>query len=243
MSLRTRAYAFLCEASRASVPRQPRTRGLRAAESDGPSVARNGAWEVPAERVAIHETTQRARHSSDDRHHDRDYADDDEVRNPCDYAEHCGDDQDGASRGTSRAVRKYALELVEGAGRVVAKLCIAMARPAQHRIELSEEERAELVQRARAEKLPFQDVQRARIVLYAAEGMADTEIAARLDTTAGIVGKWRRRFFDDRLEGLRDKPRAGRPRRFPPAAGRRGQGDRVRAAGHPWPAAVEVLAR
>ena len=126
---------------------------------------------------------------------------------------------------------------------MVAKLCIAMARPAQHRIELSEEERAELVQRARAEKLPFQHVQRARIVLYAAEGMADTEIAARLDSTAGIVGKWRRRFFDDRLEGLRDKPRAGRPRRFPPAAGRRGQGDRVRAAGHPWPAAVEVLAR
>ena len=125
----------------------------------------------------------------------------------------------------------------------MAKLCIAMARPAQHLIELTEEERVELVQRARAEKLPFQDVQRARIVLYAAEGMADTEIAARLDTTAGIVGKWRRRFFHDRLEGLKDKPRAGRPRRFPPAAGRRGQGDRVRAAGHPRRAALEVLAR
>ena len=80
---------------------------------------------------------------------------------------------------------------------MVAKLCIAMARPAQHRIELTEEERAELVRRARAEKLPFQDVHRARIVLYAAEGMADTEIAARLDSTAGIVGKWRRRFFHD----------------------------------------------
>ena len=125
---------------------------------------------------------------------------------------------------------------------MVAKLCIAMARPAQHLIELTEEERVELVQRARAEKLPFQDVQRARIVLYAAEGMADTEIAARLDTTAGIVGKWRRRFFHDRLEGLKDKPRAGRPRRFPPAAGRRGQGDRVRAAGQQRSAAVEVLA-
>jgi transposase len=57
-------------------------------------------------------------------------------------------------------------------------------------------------------------VQRARIVLYASEGMADTEIAGRLDTTAGIVGKWRRRFFHDRLEGLKDKPRAGCPRRF-----------------------------
>jgi hypothetical protein len=125
----------------------------------------------------------------------------------------------------------------------VAKLCIAMARPAQHRIELTQEERGELTRRARAEKLPFQDVQRARIVLYAARGMADTEIAVRLDTTARIVGKWRRRFFHDRLEGLKDKPRAGRPRRFPPAAGRRGQGDRVRAAGLDWSAAVEVLAR
>ena len=91
-----------------------------------------------------------------------------------------------------------------------------MARPAQHRITLTEEERTELTRRARAEKLPFQDVQRARIVLYAASGVPDTEIAARLDTTARIVGKWRRRFFDDRLEGLKDKPRAGRPRRFPP---------------------------
>jgi hypothetical protein len=117
-----------------------------------------------------------------------------------------------------------------------------MARPAQHRIELIEQERAELVRRARAEKLPFQEVQRARIVLYAADGVADTEIAARLDTTARIVGKWRKRFFHDRLEGLKDKPRAGRPRRFPPAAGGRGQGDRVRVAGHQRPAALEVLA-
>jgi Helix-turn-helix domain len=132
--------------------------------------------------------------------------------------------------------------LKESGGRL-SKLCIAMARPTQHRIELSESERVELTQRARAEKLPFQDVQRARIVLYAAKGMADTEIAGRLDTTARIVGKWRRRFFHDRLEGLKDKPRAGRPRRFPPAAGRRGQGDRVRAARHQRAAALEVLAR
>jgi Helix-turn-helix domain len=116
-----------------------------------------------------------------------------------------------------------------------------MARPTQHRIELADQERVELTRRARGEKLPFQDVQRARIVLYAAEGMPDTEIAGRLDTTARIVGKWRRRFFHDRLEGLKDKPRAGRPRRFPPAAGRRGQGDRLRAAGDEWSAAVEVL--
>jgi transposase-like protein len=119
---------------------------------------------------------------------------------------------------------------------------LVMARRARHRIELSEHERGELVRIARAEKRPWQEVQRARIVLYAAEGLHDTEIAARLDTTAGIVGKWRRRFFHDRLDGLKDKPRAGRPRRFPPAAGRRGQGDRVRAAGHARPAAGPLLA-
>ena len=88
-----------------------------------------------------------------------------------------------------------------------------------------------LERRARAEKLPFQDVQRARIVLYAAEGLHDTEIAARLDTSPALVGRWRRRFAEQRLDGLKDKPRAGRPRRFSPAAGRRREGDRVRAAG------------
>src|SRR5947208_16218510 len=117
-----------------------------------------------------------------------------------------------------------------------------MARPARHRIELSEQERAVLERRARAEKLPFQDVQRARIVLYAAEGLADTEIAARLDTSPGLVGRWRRRFAEQRLEGLKDQPRAGRPRRFPPGAGRRGQGDRVRVAGDARPAALALLA-
>jgi hypothetical protein len=105
-----------------------------------------------------------------------------------------------------------------------------MARRPRHRIELTEPERAELERRARAEKLPFQDVQRARIVLYAADGVPDTEIAARLDTSARLVGKWRRRFVEDRLEGLKDKPRAGRPRRFLPGTGRRGESGRVRAA-------------
>ena len=69
---------------------------------------------------------------------------------------------------------------------------------------------------ARAEKLPYQEVLRARIVLYAARGVPDTEIARRLDTSTSLVGRWRRRFAADRLEGLTDKPRSGRPRRFPP---------------------------
>jgi hypothetical protein len=118
-----------------------------------------------------------------------------------------------------------------------------MARPPRHRIDLSGEERAALERVARAEKRPWREVQRARIVLYAAEGLADTEIATRLDTTAGIVGKWRRRFFAERLQGLVDRPRAGRPRRFPPAAGRRGQGHGLRAAGPARPAALALHPR
>jgi helix-turn-helix protein len=121
-------------------------------------------------------------------------------------------------------------------------MLVLMARPPRHRIELSEEQRGGLVRVARAEKLPWQEVQRARILLYAAEGLHDTEIAGRLDTTAGIVGKWRRRFAVEGMDGLKDKPRAGRPRRFPPAAGRRGQGDRVRAADHARSAAESLLA-
>src|SRR3954454_19166279 len=117
-----------------------------------------------------------------------------------------------------------------------------MARPARHKIELSERERSELTRMARAEKRPWQEVQRARIVLYGAAGGVETAIAARLDTPSGMVGKWRSPFFHDRLDGLKDKPRAGRPRRFPPAAGRRGQGDRVRVARHARAAAGPLLA-
>jgi Helix-turn-helix domain len=123
-----------------------------------------------------------------------------------------------------------------------ARSYVSMARPPRDRVELSDHERVVLERTARAEKLPFQEVQRARIVLYAAEGLHDTEIAARLDTSPGLVGRWRRRFVVDRLEGLKDKPRSGRPRRFPPGAGRRGQGGRLRVAGHPRPAVGALLA-
>ncbi len=119
--------------------------------------------------------------------------------------------------------------ILEGVRAGLANL-VGMARPARHRIELSDEERLELERIARAEKRPWREVQRARIVLHAAAGKSDVEIAARLDSSAGIVGRWRRRFHAERLDGLKDRPRAGRPRRFPPGAGRRGEGDRLRAA-------------
>jgi Helix-turn-helix domain len=59
---------------------------------------------------------------------------------------------------------------------------------------------------------------RAKIVLYAAEGQSDIEIVSRLDTSAGIVGRWRRRFCVERLDGLKDRPRAGARVVFPRSA-------------------------
>ncbi|HWB69793.1 MAG TPA: helix-turn-helix domain-containing protein [Solirubrobacterales bacterium] len=107
-----------------------------------------------------------------------------------------------------------------------------MARPTP-RIVLSAEERRELKHIAACYTRPHKEVQRAKLVLYAAEGETNVEIGRRLDMSSEVVGRWRKRFAGERLEGLKDKPRAGRPRRFPPGAGRRGQGDRLRAAQSP----------
>ena len=54
--------------------------------------------------------------------------------------------------------------------------------------------------------------QRSRIVLLAAEGLNNTEIAKRLGIDVMTARKWRRRFAADRLDGLVDEPRPGRPR-------------------------------
>ena len=110
-------------------------------------------------------------------------------------------------------------------------------------IELSEEELRELRSRAGRYTMPHGEVLRAKIVLLAAEGKANVEIARRLDCSLRTVSLWRKRFFEDRVEGLADRPRLGRPRRFSPGADRRGEGDRLRVAQGAWPAAVALLAR
>jgi transposase len=50
----------------------------------------------------------------------------------------------------------------------------------------------------------------------AARGLDNDEIAERLDTNRVIVSKWRKRFFEQGLSGLEERPRGGRPRAFPP---------------------------
>ena len=90
-----------------------------------------------------------------------------------------------------------------------------MPRTSPYSIALAEAERTELEARARRYTSSYSEVVRARIVLYAAEGLGNDEIAARLDTPRQVVSKWRKRFFDQRLAGLTDLPRGGRPPVFP----------------------------
>ena len=95
---------------------------------------------------------------------------------------------------------------------------------------LAGEQRAELERRAAAYSGPFRDVVRAKAIVHAADGATNQEIAERLDVSRQAVSDWRRRFCQDGLQGLEEKPRSGRPRRFPPGAGSRGEGAGVRAA-------------
>ena len=57
---------------------------------------------------------------------------------------------------------------------------------------------------------------RANLVLLAARGLRNDQIAERLNTRREIVSKWRKRFFEQRLEGLEERDRSGRSRLFPP---------------------------
>ncbi len=102
-----------------------------------------------------------------------------------------------------------------------------MPRKSPYRICLSKTERAALETMARKYTSPYREVVRARIVLYAAKGLGNDQIASRLDTPRQIVSKWRKRFFEQRLAGLEERERRGRPARFSPQRGGRDQGPRV----------------
>ncbi|MGH8888087.1 MAG: hypothetical protein ACRDYX_23650, partial [Egibacteraceae bacterium] len=91
----------------------------------------------------------------------------------------------------------------------------AMLRRSPYRIELSDAGRQKLERRARSYTLPYRDVARAETALLAAAGTGNDEIAARLDTRREIVCKRRKRFFEQGLAGLDERPRAGRPGVFP----------------------------
>jgi transposase len=87
-----------------------------------------------------------------------------------------------------------------------------MPIPVAVSIELSVEERAQLESWARRHTSAQALAQRSRIVLAAAAGLKNTEIAARLGVDRNSVTKWRSRFSEHRLDGLLDEPRPGKPR-------------------------------
>jgi transposase len=79
-------------------------------------------------------------------------------------------------------------------------------------IRLSDEERGRLEGWARRRTSAQALALRSRIVLLAAQGLSNTEIARRLGISRPPVTKWRSRFAEHRLDGLVDEPRPGRPR-------------------------------
>ena len=77
-----------------------------------------------------------------------------------------------------------------------------MPRRSPYRIELTDEQRSALESLARSYTLPYWQVIRAQMVLRE------------------VVSQWRKRFFEQGMAGLEDRPRRGRPPTFPPTSTR-----------------------
>ncbi len=95
-----------------------------------------------------------------------------------------------------------------------------MSRPSPFQVVLTAEERRVLEARVRRRKAEQREVLRARIVLAAAQGEENKQIAERLGIAPNPASKWRKPFFQEGLAGLADRDRPGRPRTFPPGGHR-----------------------
>ena len=91
-----------------------------------------------------------------------------------------------------------------------------MPRISPFNIVLTHDEKRQLEAIARKYTSPYCDVTRAKVILLAAKGLENKQIAERLDFPRQIVAKWRKRFFEERLAGLEERPRRGRPPVFSP---------------------------
>ncbi len=88
---------------------------------------------------------------------------------------------------------------------------VRMGRP-KAKLEVTEQQRKQLEAIVRRASSTQSHVLRARIVLTCAKDLDNEDVAEQLDTTGQTVGKWRRRFIADGIEGLFDAPRLGAPR-------------------------------
>lgn len=79
------------------------------------------------------------------------------------------------------------------------------------RVEVSAEDRAELERIVRSRRGERRMIERAAVVLGAAEGLPAREIAARVGCSMKLVGRWRGRYEREGIDGLLDRPRSGRP--------------------------------
>lgn len=86
------------------------------------------------------------------------------------------------------------------------------AKNIARKVVLKPEQREQLESMATSRSLPHALVMRVRLVLMAAEGVQNIDIAKTVGMTRETVGKWRKRFVEQGLQGLHDELRPGRPR-------------------------------
>jgi transposase len=89
-----------------------------------------------------------------------------------------------------------------------------MARTKTHPIVLTPEERGVLERLMRSRTVAYRTARRARLVLLSADGATDQEVARQVGIGVATAQRWRSRFVAERLAGLEERPRRGRPPRY-----------------------------
>lgn len=85
------------------------------------------------------------------------------------------------------------------------------------KVKLTSQEKRELKLLVRRERATYVEVIRAKIILLLHKGLSVIEICEKVGCVRSTVYKWRDRFIEDRLEGLKDRPKSGRPALFSPS--------------------------